>query len=145
MMCSLILSSFNWWMRTFDLVDPHFWSSLTLGWSRYLGANPSWGFVTGNNALPKTNGLRQPVHKDITFFHPQVAPPLLSRSSRECHWCPYSLSSSAHSTSSPTYLFAPSIQQPAQLSSGLALICLPLELTRFWQLLSPKSQMQSLE
>jgi ectoine hydroxylase-related dioxygenase (phytanoyl-CoA dioxygenase family) len=38
---------------------------------RYLGANPSWGFVTGNNALPKTNGLRQPVHKDITFFHPQ--------------------------------------------------------------------------
>ncbi|KAG0647473.1 Kanamycin B dioxygenase [Hyphodiscus hymeniophilus] len=37
----------------------------------YLGSKPSWGFVTGNNALPKTNGLRQPVHKDITFFHPQ--------------------------------------------------------------------------
>jgi hypothetical protein len=40
----------------------------------YLGANPSWGFLTGNNALPRTHGLRQPVHKDITFFHPQVLP-----------------------------------------------------------------------
>lgn len=37
----------------------------------YLGANPIWNFLTGNNALPRTNGLRQPVHKDITFFHPQ--------------------------------------------------------------------------
>ncbi|KAL3426639.1 phytanoyl-dioxygenase family protein [Phlyctema vagabunda] len=37
----------------------------------YLGHNPIWNFVTGNNALPKTNGLRQPVHKDIIFFHPQ--------------------------------------------------------------------------
>ncbi|KAF4624326.1 hypothetical protein G7Y89_g13846 [Cudoniella acicularis] len=37
----------------------------------YLGANPIWNFVTGNNALPRTNGLRQPVHKDITFFHLQ--------------------------------------------------------------------------
>jgi len=52
-------------------VDPHFWMSLTTTSSRYLGSKPSWGFVTGNNALPKTNGLRQPVHKDITFFHPQ--------------------------------------------------------------------------
>ncbi|PMD49528.1 phytanoyl-dioxygenase family protein [Hyaloscypha bicolor E] len=37
----------------------------------YLGANPIFNFITGNNALPRTNGLRQPVHKDITFFHPQ--------------------------------------------------------------------------
>lgn len=27
--------------------------------------------MTGNNALPKTHGLRQPIHKDITFNHPQ--------------------------------------------------------------------------
>lgn len=27
--------------------------------------------MTGNNALPNTQGLRQPVHKDITFFHPR--------------------------------------------------------------------------
>jgi len=38
----------------------------------YLGANPIWNFLTGNNALPKTDGMRQPVHKDITFFHPQA-------------------------------------------------------------------------
>ncbi|KAH8671951.1 phytanoyl-dioxygenase family protein [Tricladium varicosporioides] len=37
----------------------------------YLGARPIWNFVTGNNALPNTKGMRQPVHKDITFFHPQ--------------------------------------------------------------------------
>ncbi|KAI0469958.1 phytanoyl-dioxygenase family protein [Xylariaceae sp. FL0804] len=37
----------------------------------YLGSKPSWGFVTGNTALPNTQGLRQPVHKDIVFFHPQ--------------------------------------------------------------------------
>jgi hypothetical protein len=38
----------------------------------YLGAKPIWNFMTGNNAIPRTHGLRQPVHKDITFFHPQV-------------------------------------------------------------------------
>lgn len=27
--------------------------------------------MTGNNALPSTHGLRQPVHKDISFDHPQ--------------------------------------------------------------------------
>ncbi|KAI1338371.1 phytanoyl-dioxygenase family protein [Xylariaceae sp. FL0016] len=37
----------------------------------YLGHKPKWGFVTGNTALPNTHGLRQPVHKDILFFHPQ--------------------------------------------------------------------------
>jgi ectoine hydroxylase-related dioxygenase (phytanoyl-CoA dioxygenase family) len=26
--------------------------------------------VTGNNALPRTEGLRQPVHKDVIFNHP---------------------------------------------------------------------------
>ena len=36
----------------------------------YLGANPIWNFVTGNNALPRTSGLRQPVHKDVVFKHP---------------------------------------------------------------------------
>jgi hypothetical protein len=48
----------------------------------YLGANPIWAFVTGNNALPRTHGLRQPVHKDITFFHPQVLTPRSFRSNR---------------------------------------------------------------
>lgn len=37
----------------------------------YLGGKPIWNFLTANNALPRTNGLRQPVHKDITFYHPQ--------------------------------------------------------------------------
>ncbi|KAG4027941.1 hypothetical protein MFRU_025g00080 [Monilinia fructicola] len=36
-----------------------------------MNAHPIWNFVTGNNALPKTHGLRQPIHKDITFNHPQ--------------------------------------------------------------------------
>ncbi|KAH9906389.1 phytanoyl-dioxygenase family protein [Xylariomycetidae sp. FL2044] len=38
----------------------------------YLGSPPSWGFVTGNTALPNTHGMRQPVHKDMVFFHPQA-------------------------------------------------------------------------
>ncbi|KAH8821309.1 phytanoyl-dioxygenase family protein [Xylogone sp. PMI_703] len=37
----------------------------------YLGSKPIWNFLTGNNALPKTSGLRQPVHKDIIFYHPR--------------------------------------------------------------------------
>lgn len=36
----------------------------------YLGSKPIWNFTTGNNALAGTAGLRQPVHKDITFHHP---------------------------------------------------------------------------
>lgn len=36
----------------------------------YLGSKPCWNFTTGNNALARTDGLRQPVHKDITFHHP---------------------------------------------------------------------------
>ncbi|RDW92383.1 hypothetical protein BP5796_01777 [Coleophoma crateriformis] len=37
----------------------------------YLGYKPIHNFITGNNALPHTAGLRQPVHKDIVFYHPQ--------------------------------------------------------------------------
>jgi len=37
----------------------------------YLGHRPLWNFLTGNTALPNTHGLRQPVHKDITFTHPR--------------------------------------------------------------------------
>ena len=55
----------------------------------YLGANPSWGFVTGNNALPRTHGLRQPVHKDITFFHPQVLLVLLYTITYWSLQCPF--------------------------------------------------------
>ncbi|KIX05742.1 uncharacterized protein Z518_03714 [Rhinocladiella mackenziei CBS 650.93] len=36
----------------------------------YLGSRPISNFMTGNNALPGTHGLRQPVHKDIRFHHP---------------------------------------------------------------------------
>lgn len=37
----------------------------------YLGSKPIINFVTGNNALTGTGGMRQPVHKDITFHHPE--------------------------------------------------------------------------
>lgn len=40
---------------------------------RYLGSRPIWNFTTGNNALKGTKGMRQPVHKDITFKHPTVS------------------------------------------------------------------------
>ncbi|KAK4552190.1 hypothetical protein LTR86_010544 [Recurvomyces mirabilis] len=36
----------------------------------YLGSTPTTNFMTANNALADTSGLRQPVHKDITFNHP---------------------------------------------------------------------------
>ena len=40
----------------------------------YLGAKPIMNFTTANNALKRTGGLRQPVHKDINFpNHPQVS------------------------------------------------------------------------
>jgi ectoine hydroxylase-related dioxygenase (phytanoyl-CoA dioxygenase family) len=39
--------------------------------SRYLGDNPKWAMTTGNNALPGTAGMRQPVHKDTRFKHPK--------------------------------------------------------------------------
>lgn len=40
------------------------------GSRRYLGSKPITNFMTANNALAGTGGLRQPVHKDITFHHP---------------------------------------------------------------------------
>ncbi|KAK3114838.1 hypothetical protein LTR53_006418 [Teratosphaeriaceae sp. CCFEE 6253] len=36
----------------------------------YLGSTPITNFMTANNALAGTGGLRQPVHKDIPFLHP---------------------------------------------------------------------------
>ena len=39
----------------------------------YLGARPRWNFITGNNALAGTGGLRQPVHKDVAWRdHPRA-------------------------------------------------------------------------
>ncbi|KAH8895866.1 hypothetical protein GQ53DRAFT_714568 [Thozetella sp. PMI_491] len=40
----------------------------------YLGARPRWNFITGNNALAGTGGLRQPVHKDIRWKGHPTAP-----------------------------------------------------------------------
>jgi ectoine hydroxylase-related dioxygenase (phytanoyl-CoA dioxygenase family) len=62
--------------------------------NRYLGAKPIWNFLTGNNALPHTKGLRQPVHKDITFFHPQVcsrdyAPFIQRNATKPLRKCPF--------------------------------------------------------
>src|ERR1700761_4766675 len=38
---------------------------------RYLGDKPICNWITSNNALAKTGGMRQPVHKDNTYPHPQ--------------------------------------------------------------------------
>ncbi len=40
----------------------------------YLGARPRWNFITGNTALARTDGLRQPVHKDIAWRDHPTAP-----------------------------------------------------------------------
>ncbi|RFU34674.1 hypothetical protein B7463_g1675, partial [Scytalidium lignicola] len=53
-----------------NILTPIF-TPLTTQRNSYLGATPIWNFLTGNNALPKTSNLRQPVHKDIVFYHPQ--------------------------------------------------------------------------
>ncbi|KAK6064066.1 phytanoyl-dioxygenase family protein [Seiridium cupressi] len=37
----------------------------------YLGHKPIWNWLTSNVALAKTSGIRQPVHKDSIFAHPQ--------------------------------------------------------------------------
>ncbi|KAI3325911.1 phytanoyl-dioxygenase family protein [Xylariaceae sp. AK1471] len=37
----------------------------------YLGHRPTWNWLTSNVALAKTSGIRQPVHKDNDFPHPQ--------------------------------------------------------------------------
>lgn len=53
---------------------------------RYLGSKPVTNFCTANNALAGTGGMRQPVHKDITFHHPLV-------SSVECFYLAWHLDS----------------------------------------------------
>ncbi len=40
----------------------------------FLGARPRWNFITGNNALAGTQGIRQPVHKDISWRNHPTAP-----------------------------------------------------------------------
>ncbi|ETN43945.1 uncharacterized protein HMPREF1541_11076 [Cyphellophora europaea CBS 101466] len=37
----------------------------------YLGHKPIFNWITSNNALANTGGVRQPVHKDNAFVHPQ--------------------------------------------------------------------------
>ncbi|KAJ4288104.1 hypothetical protein N0V90_012121 [Kalmusia sp. IMI 367209] len=37
----------------------------------YLGPRPVFNFLKGNTALRNTSALRQPVHKDVRFHHPQ--------------------------------------------------------------------------
>lgn len=61
-------------------------------------------FMTSNNALASTKGLRQPVHKDITFHHPTcpfyfIANIVLSDFSVENGATEFWLGSRAHTTS----------------------------------------------
>ncbi|KAJ5646241.1 hypothetical protein N7490_002613 [Penicillium lividum] len=37
----------------------------------YLGHKPIWNWLTANTALANTGGMRQAVHKDNAFIHPQ--------------------------------------------------------------------------
>lgn len=37
----------------------------------YLGHKPIWNWLTANTALSSTKGMRQAVHKDNSFPHPQ--------------------------------------------------------------------------
>lgn len=37
----------------------------------YLGSKPILNWMTSNNALANTGGMRQPVHKDNGYIHPQ--------------------------------------------------------------------------
>jgi ectoine hydroxylase-related dioxygenase (phytanoyl-CoA dioxygenase family) len=39
--------------------------------ARYLGQKPIWNWLASNTALSGTKGMRQPVHKDCSFPHPQ--------------------------------------------------------------------------
>ncbi|RDW80002.1 hypothetical protein BP6252_04640 [Coleophoma cylindrospora] len=55
----------------FQYNDVFFNSFVIQVMNAYLGYKPIHNFITGNNALPHTAGLRQPVHKDIIFYHPQ--------------------------------------------------------------------------
>ncbi|KAK4508149.1 hypothetical protein PRZ48_001887 [Zasmidium cellare] len=70
----------------------------------YLGSKPIWAFTTGNNALTGTAGMRQPVHKDITFHHPTapfyfIANIVLSDFSIDNGATEFWLGSHAHTTS----------------------------------------------
>lgn len=72
---------------------------------RYLGSKPITNFMTANNALAGTGGMRQPVHKDITFHHPTcpfyfIANIVLSDFSTENGATEFWLGSHAHTTSS---------------------------------------------
>ena len=69
----------------------------------YLGSKPIWNFTTGNNALTGTGGMRQPVHKDITFYHPTapfyfIANIVLSDFTEENGATEFWLGSHAHTT-----------------------------------------------
>ncbi|CAK4030651.1 Hypothetical predicted protein [Lecanosticta acicola] len=72
----------------------------------YLGSRPIWNFTTGNNALARTEGLRQPVHKDITFADHPTAPFYLIANMPLSNFSPangateFWLGSHAHTTSS---------------------------------------------
>lgn len=70
----------------------------------YLGSKPITNFMTANNALAATGGLRQPVHKDITFHHPTcpfyfIANIVLSDFTVENGATEFWLGSHAHTTS----------------------------------------------
>ncbi|KAK4546427.1 hypothetical protein LTR36_002104 [Oleoguttula mirabilis] len=69
----------------------------------YLGSKPITNFMTANNALAGTGGMRQPVHKDITFHHPTcpfyvIANIVLSDFSVENGSTEFWLGSHAHTT-----------------------------------------------
>ncbi|KAK5115870.1 hypothetical protein LTR85_009464 [Meristemomyces frigidus] len=70
----------------------------------YLGSKPMTNFMTANNALSGTGGMRQPVHKDITFHHPTcpfyfIANIVLSDFSVENGATEFWLGTHAHTTS----------------------------------------------
>lgn len=76
----------------------------TDGSCSYLGSKPITNFMTANNALAATGGLRQPVHKDITFHHPTcpfyfIANIVLSDFTVENGATEFWLGSHAHTTS----------------------------------------------
>lgn len=51
--------------------DVYFNSFLLQVANAYLGHKPIFNWITSNNALANTGGMRQPVHKDNAYPHPQ--------------------------------------------------------------------------
>lgn len=51
--------------------DVYFNSFLLQIAEAYLGHKPIFNWITSNNALANTGGMRQPVHKDNAYPHPQ--------------------------------------------------------------------------